>query len=362
MILGKIQFPLEGALAELLLIVEWIISFLFLELTLILWKRIIRNKNELKSLQEKAYFWIYLGFSLMWIFFIFSDFYVKTSVLRWLFLNFGYISLEIGAILFIYIIEIYKIFIKKHLFTIIFIIDIIIFFFVLIFAVEYTQIMSFTFWLLFIVFFSLYSKELQPIFNYNIALGSYKYKYLKLLSGVILVIVGFGLTTDFSINTLGLAIRLLGDILQILGMVLLFLFFISIPSFSEYDWKDKINNVLIVLKSGLFIYKKYFQNENDPIYDSVISGVITSLKMMLDTVSANDDISIIEKKGKIVIIQPGKYIYGVLICDENLNSLQILLSNFIEKIETIYSNVLENWDGDLKVFKPINDFAKEIFV
>ena len=83
---------------------------------------------------------------------------------------------------------------------------------------------------------------------------------------------------------------------------------------------------------------------------------------MLETVSASEDISIIEKKGKIVIIQPGKYIYGVLICDENLNSLQILLSNFIEKIETIYSNVLENWDGDLKVFKPINDFAKEIFV
>lgn len=357
----KVKFPLTGPLKEPFLIMECILFFLFLELALIFWIRVISKKNKLKNLQEKAYIFLFLGYSLMLLFFIIADFYIEIPELRLLFLNFGYIIQMIGAILFIYIIENYKIFIKRYLFTKIFTIDIIIYFFVLFFATDYTHIMSFTFWPIFIVFLTLFLKELYSIFNLSIIQGSFKIKYLNFLSGMIFLITGFGLTTDFSINTLGLGIRLLGDILQLLASVLLFSFFISIPSFSEYDWQDKIDSLLIMHKSGLFIYKKSFQEKNEKINESIMSGVITILKMMLEKVTDTDDISIIEKKGKTVIIQPGKYIFGVLICQEKLNSLQVLLSTFIERIEKIYSNVLESWNGDLKVFRFVDDITKEVF-
>ncbi len=89
---------------------------------------------------------------------------------------------------------------------------------------------------------------------------------------------------------------------------------------------------------------------------------MTSLEMMLERVTHEKSMLTIEKEGKIIITQHGKFIYGLLICDENLKSLQILLNNFIEQIELIYSKVLETWDGDLKVFIPINDIANDIFL
>jgi len=114
-------------------------------------------------------------------------------------------------------------------------------------------------------------------------------------------------------------------------------------------------------KSGLFIYKKSFREKTSPIDESVITGTLTTIKMMLEKVSDNDTFSIIKKKEKILIFQPGRFIYGVLICEEELESLKILLSKFINKIETIYSNILEDWDRNLNVFTPIEGIAKEIF-
>ncbi len=177
-----------------------------------------------------------------------------------------------------------------------------------------------------------------------------------------MLVLGFGLTTTLMINLFGLGIRLLGDIFQIIGIILFGLFFISVPSFSEIDWQKRIDNVLIMHKSGRLIYKKFFRTENIRANESLIAGVMTSLEMMLERVTHEKSVLTIEKKGKIIIIQPGKFINGLLICDENLKSLQILLNNFIEQIELIYSKVLETWDGDLKVFIPINDIANDIFL
>ena len=83
--------------------------------------------------------------------------------------------------------------------------------------------------------------------------------------------------------------------------------------------------------------------------------------MMLDRISEKEEISIIEQKDKFIIIQPGKYIYGALICKANLFSVQILLNGLIEKIEKIYSHILKNWNGDLKMFKPITEIVRDHF-
>ena len=111
----------------------------------------------------------------------------------------------------------------------------------------------------------------------------------------------------------------------------------SIPSFSEYDYQEKIESIYIMHMSGLFLYKKTFREKVDDFDETVVSGTIASIKMMLESVSdKKGGILTIEKRGKIIIIQPGKYVIGVLICDEKLNSLQILLNKFIEKISDAF--------------------------
>ena len=357
-------FPISGLLKEPLLIMESFIVFFFLELAAIFWMRVKSEKiNELKSLQEKAYIWLFFGYSIMWVFIIIGDYYVDTIYLRTLILNLGFFIQIICFLIFMRIMEKYKVFLKKYLFTkicSIFTIVYIISFFIVIY---YATFISSIFWIIFIVFFTIYLNELNSAFYIKQDLGNFKSKALKFYIGVILTSIGYQLTNRFVVGILGLEIRLMGDLLQLAGLVFLFLFFISIPSFSEYEWRDKIDSIFIMHKSGLFIYKKLFREITSPINESLITGTLTTLKMMLEKFSGIENISIIiKKKGKTIVIQPGKFIYGVLICDDELDSLKILLSKFIKKIETIYSNTLTRWDGNLKVFRPVEDIINEFFL
>ncbi|MFX1238498.1 MAG: hypothetical protein ACFE8P_12360, partial [Promethearchaeota archaeon] len=64
--LQTIQFPLRGSfIIEASLITEWIITALFYQLSLVFYKRAKQDKYGLKSLQERAYFWVYFSFSTM---------------------------------------------------------------------------------------------------------------------------------------------------------------------------------------------------------------------------------------------------------------------------------------------------------
>ena len=171
---------------------------------------------------------------------------------------------------------------------------------------------------------------------------------------------GYQLTTRFIVEIMGLSIRLVGDILQLVGLIFIALFLFSVPSFSEYEWRDQIDYISIMHKSGLFIYEKSFKDKIS-MDESIITGTLTTIKMMLEEFGDTKSSSIIRKKDRTFIIEPGRYIYGVLICDKELEALKHILSKFIEKVEMIYDNILINWDGNLKVFRPIEDIANEFF-
>ena len=358
------SFPIEGPLKEPLLIMEWLIVFLFFEVALIFWIRVKIKKKELKSLQEKAYIWIFLGYSLMWVFIIIADFYLESGAnyIRNVILNIGFFIQVLCALIFLFIMEKYKIFIKKFLFTKIFLILLVIYIPIIFFALEIASKFFTIFWIVFILFFSMYLKEIYHDFYLKRELGKIKKDFIKFIIGIFLIIVGYQLSTRIIAETLGLEYRLLGDIFQLIGLGLIIWCLISVPSFSEIDWHDKIEKLFVMYKSGLFLYKKSFKEIFNDIDESIITGTLATLKLMIEKITEHEGGTLtIEKKEKVIIIQPGKFIFGVIISDENLLSLQILLSKFIEKIETIYYKVLKQWDGNLKVFKPLDDIVKEIF-
>ena len=355
-------FPIKGPLKEPLLIIEWIIVFSFFELALIFLLRTRYKLKELKNLQEKAYIFIYFGYSFMWVFIIIADFYISNNIyLRNLILNIGFLIQVLGALIFVYMIEKYKIFIRKFIFTKIYLCLAIIYGVIIFFFLDYAGRFSTIFWIIFSVCVILYFRALYKDFYIKRELGNIKFDFIKIIIGILITVIGYQMSTRLISETFGLEYRLIGDIFQLIGLFFISWFLLSIPSFSEYDWQEKIDSVIIMHKSGLYIYKRSFRSDPNSIDESIITGTLTTLKLMLEKVTDQEDILTIEKKGKIIIIQPGKFIYGVIICDEKLNSLQILLRRFIERIETIYYNVLKHWNGNLNVFKPLDDISKEIF-
>jgi hypothetical protein len=214
----------------------------------------------------------------------------------------------------------------------------------------------------FIIFSLFYFKKLWSVYLKK-ELTEYWRPLFFFMVGCLLLFVGYGLTTEISMFFFGstLLLRLIGDIFQIIATGFLILFLVTTPSLAEFDWQGKIDAILLMHESGRFVFNRFIKEQADQIDGSLYSGYLTSVKLILEKVMDNDKLSVIEKKDKFILYEPGDHLIGVLICDERLSSLEILLKKFVKKVELVYGSILKDWNGSLKILKPIEDIADKIF-
>lgn len=358
---NEINSHISGPLKEPMLIIASFAVLIFIQLAIMLLIRIKKERGiKLKAIQEEAYFWLILGFTLSKLFYIVGDFHIDVAFRREIY-NIAYIIQWLGVFGFSFMLERNKKFIKKYIFSSASLLLSAGFIFVIYLMPNLIQSYSLLFYLIFVIFFIVFVKIGIIDFYKKNVIGNYKLPVITFTTGGLLVLTGFTLASDIAINLFGLQIRILGDIFEIIGFIFLYHLFITSPSFSEYEWQDKIDSLYITHNSGLLIYSKNFRENKGKVDHTLVGGSITSVKIFLEKITEIQGDSVIEKEGKIVIIHPIYNITGILICDEKLNSLQILLKNFTKKICTIYRKVLEHWDGDLNVFRPIENIVKEFF-
>ena len=354
-------FPIHGPLREILYILEWLVVFFAVQWALIFYGRVKTQKESLKTLQEKAYVWIFIGYSLMWCFIIISDYHTTDPVIRNITLNTGFLIQVICVCLFVIIMERYKTYIKKYLFSSIFIIIAILYLFILLFFIEFGAVMSSIFWPFFFLFFIIYLRELVKNSFIKRDIRNFRLLFIRFFIGIILVGIGYQFSTRAIISAFGLEYRLIGDIFQILGLSLLSLFFFYIPSFSEYDWQESIEVLYIIHSSGGMLYKKQFKDQASLLDDNLITGALASIRLLIEEVSNEKGNLFLEKEGKIFLIKPGDNLIGVILSETKLDSLEILLNKLVQKAEIILHNVLKSWDGDLELAKTLEYITKEIF-
>jgi predicted regulator of Ras-like GTPase activity (Roadblock/LC7/MglB family) len=355
------EYFIEGQQRDILLITEWIVILLSLEFCLVFWRRIKNiTRNELQSSEEKAFLYLFLGYAISYIFHVIGYYYVDIS-LKTGFRNLAYLIMMPALIGFIRIMEKNRTYIRKNLFTIIFAILFIIHIFITFFAFEVAIDYTLLYFPLFSIFCLLYLKALYTDVYKKKHLQNFKTAAIKLFMGFLFLALGEGAMFDEILRIFGAWILIVGNFERLAGFIFLFWFVRSLPSFSEYNWQTKINTLLLIHKDGLLIYNKDFREEGDETRASIIAGMLTSIKMMLQTVTEKKGLTVIEKEGKVVIINPSKFLIGIIICDEDLKSLRILLSKFVERIEEIYYKILEDWNGSMDIFKPINFIINEFF-
>ncbi|MFX1446397.1 MAG: hypothetical protein ACFFHV_23630 [Promethearchaeota archaeon] len=364
MIFEEIKFPIQGPLRELLLIMESLIVLLFFEIAVIFYIRV--KKQEIKkepNQQEKGYVMMFLGYSIMWIFCILGDYTAETRIIRSIFLSIGFFIMMFCGLIYLYRMEKSQIFIKKFLFSKIFTVIILLIFISVLSGIESPQILAFlSFYTIFYLFMILYLIKFVSNPYIKRIQKNYKLMILSLSVGFTFLGLGFFFTTEYILTYFGLISRVIGDIIQLIGFVLICIFFLTVPSLEEYEWRKKIDKLFLILKSGICIYYKVFKDELTQFDEQVTSAIVKSINDILKELTENKGISIIERTHKIFIIHPGKFITGVLICDEELNALKVLLNKFIENIEEIYSKIIEEWNFEVKIFEPIEAMAKEVFL
>lgn len=357
-----IDFPITGSLRVPLILIEWIFIFLCLELGL---SYIMKYKNapkNSKNIQELSYASLFLAYSLQWFWFIFSDYYAPNAQSRTIFLTLGYLSLMAGGFLFIFTMEKNKIFLKKYLFSVLYLAVIVAFLLIIVININLAQFFSFFPFPVFVLFFTFYLIDLAK--NYSNT-GEVAKTFIQFSIGFILLGLGFTLTTDYMTLRFGLEIKLIGDLLQIIAISFIYIFFSKLPPLIEFDWYNKIESVFLLEKSGLCLFAKNLIDEADEdeenVDKNVLTGIASGLNTFLETLTDNQGITVIKKENKKVIIYPSELFTGVIISQQDLISIEKLLIRFVERVESIYKSMIGEWDGNLEVFDPINRIFNNIF-
>ncbi|MFW9970113.1 MAG: hypothetical protein ACFFDF_07925 [Candidatus Odinarchaeota archaeon] len=178
-----------------------------------------------------------------------------------------------------------------------------------------------------------------------------------------LLFIGLFLTSNYSINLLYIQFRLIGVLLQLIGIAFFAFFFLKFPTFFEFEWKNKIEEVFLINQNGACLFYKSYTQKIDTLNEHLITSAITSVNIMLSEIlkPGSREISVIKKKGKVIHIIPSDLITGVIFSKEESKTLQLYMKQLVSKVEQVYKNILVNWDGDLEIFNPIKNIYEEIF-
>lgn len=350
-ILGDHRFP------QMLL--EWIFLILCIDLGTFFFIRFIKQDKHLRNLQDFGYGILLIGFGFMVFWFLISDYFAEDESTRLIFLILGYYATMLAAFSFIVCMEKYKKYLFfRYFFSICFLIIIIIFTIGLIIDLESSRILSRLFWPVFIFFFLIYlidfSRRVQNKEKVIIGL-------LKFLPGFSFLMIGFAFTTDFFEELLGVNLRFIGVLSELISILFLSYYFYSLPPFSEFEWEHKMEHVFVMNRAGICLFNQILDDHSEYADQNLVAGAISSINILLEELTAEKGIVVINKKGKSIIIFPGTTIYGVMFAREELNYIKVLLKRFVDKFEAVYRNILVEWDGEVSIFKPTGSIVNEIF-
>lgn len=333
---------------EPLLILEALLVVIMTEIGIIYLRKVMSGKRASSNNMLVAWTQFLFCYAAVFALYIIADFYVSLDW-RTRVLNVSYMVAVLGAALFAYRTE-REIGMKHHYFSILIL--------ALTGGIVLNSIFSFlstsvyfTFivWLLFIALVILYIRKFTELIPDKWRLNVY-----ALIIGIIMVILGFGGTSDFMISLFqGFAIRFVGDGLIIAGMVFISILFIGVPSLAEFEWWTKIKYLNIMSQSGLSIAHFNFNQDKDAqsIDDLLMAGGLTSLSQVISSmVESEKKLDSVDHGELKLLFQYGKYLISVLVVSAPLVILRSKLRKVTETLEMLYQEELARWDGDLTRF------------
>ncbi len=350
-------FPIVGIFREPLLILEATVILFGVEFGLIFLHRFLKEEKERNMLMAWAVF--FFSFSAMVCLFVVSDFFAGTAD-RQLFVSCGYVAMGIGALTFTFNAE-RELQLKHHRLSLILIILLglmaIDFFFPFVDPVYIVYIC----WVPFIFTLLYYIVKVMK------RIKEYRTNIIGFFGGFLIYGVGYATTIDALVEAFGPLPRLLGDILIILGMSLISLVFLGLPSMKEIEWVEKMNKLLILHSSGTCICDYNFMEVNlkagqeEMPVQFLAGGLMGITQMIPELVHSKEKMKVLDHHDKKVIFAHGDHLIAALVADEYLEIYKRKLNRLIESLEMIYKGLLDDWKGSLANTEPIGKMIKIYF-
>jgi len=353
---------IAGLFREPLLILEAIIVLLGLEFGGVFVYRYIKRDREKTMILAWGLF--FFCFALMIFTYLFTDFAnFPSSDDRLNYLNIGYGIMGLGALIFTFNAE-REIGHNHHILSFILlgafsvmVVD----FFLLFLRPFYFTIAC---WAPFVVILLFYLVKMV------IKIKEYRLKVYAFFIGFL--ILGFGYVSTTSIfRDFGLLPRLFGDCSVIIGMSLISLVFVGLPSLKEVDWAKKLNLLLILRKSGScfcdYDFKKWGDADATAKKEYLAGGLIGVSQLVTEVVKNMTSaekysrLEVVDHQDKQIIFAYGEYLIAALVVDEYLQIYRKKLYKLIREIELLYGERLSAEAGNLAQLKPVEKIITQVF-
>jgi hypothetical protein len=263
----------------------------------------------------------------------------------------------IGGILFFYHIESSKPRKPKFIFTPIFITVLFILIFSYIFLTSLLQLIASTVsFLAYAALISYFLLVVKKIWTY------YKFTSMGLFLGIVFWLVGYAGNTDIAVTLFnGFYIRVIGDFVILIGMILMGFFLNSIPSLGEIGWQKKLKYILLTTKGGVSLFMENFQ-ERQPVDELLLAGALSGINIFMNSVMVDKGkIRVISRGADKFLLNEGEKIIGILVVEQELEILKYFLKELVRQFEEFYAHILTNWNGNIELFMPTKHLVDNIF-
>ncbi len=355
----NITYPLTGFEAEVAFGLETVMVFTALEMFLIFLYRYIKDRYKEQNIRNLAWSFIFLGFGLTYIFYIYADYINPFPEIRDIYSQYGYVCLTLGCTCYCFISD--KIDKNKYyIYTII--------------CLFFTTFMIYTIIiqnrklgqliavvaLPIVIFYAInYFRKLAKITKNN-KLVMNKIRMLSL--SIIIITIGYLLVSDYILELLGIWERIVSNILNIIGINLFMITIIKMPDYREFLWYKKIYAVFLVNDAGISMFSRFYKTIGQEGQDLLISSAIITIKNLLSTMTEIDQIGMIELEGKTLIFEANPDIgIACLISEEYIPSLKYKLLKFVKNFKELFGLTLKTWNGDVEAFLPAEPICDKIF-
>lgn len=209
----------------------------------------------------------------------------------------------------------------------------------------------------FLIFLIDLSSHMKSKRNTNVTL----FKFIILF---ILLAASYILTTDAVIAALGMGVRVIGSVLQLGVFIMIVIQFLKIPPLALLNWKRQVEDIYISDKAGICLFQKSYNPASRKLDENLVSSAISSVNSILQemTSAKEQGLSIIKKSDRTIAIFSSELVTGAIISKEENYMINDNLKHFIQTFEVIYHRILIDWNGDSRVFQPVEAIANKIFL
>lgn len=157
-------------------------------------------------------------------------------------------------------------------------------------------------------------------------------------------------------------VRFISDFGLLISCFLLQYAFTQFPSLFELEWKKHLRELHIVhMKGGNELFSYYFQQGNED-KSEIVGGFMYGVNQLVSEITgSNTPLNMIKQQENVVCFEKNDKLIVVLIAKDYNEVYSIKLKYLLNQVTLKFGDLLDNWNGNKTIFKPIMEIVKDIF-